>query len=355
MSDILRSFFYSLVVVDTSATADQLVETLLKQTSIVTFSNAKLTGDSACAGIYTQGKESYDGLNKDNGIVLSTGNAADLPNQDSSRSSTAFGAPKDTQMQSFVEAEYNLPVPGYPKTGDACVLEFDFVCEQDPCPIVFNYIFGSEEYSSSSQTFNDAFAWFLNDKNIALLPADPNDPYANENQQPVVNIKNVNANTNSRFYKDNNPNASEKAYPHLEANGFTTVLQAIGLVNGGETNHMKMVITDVADIGYDSWVMLEAESFGPDINPCEVGCGKPQQQSHKVEVCHHASNANQVTICIDRNALEKHLLLHGDFCGKCPGDEKRGKSSLGDSGAMSRIATVASALAATAAAMFFME
>ena len=111
-----------------------------------------------------------------------------------------------------------------------------------------------------------------------------------------------------------------------------------------------MVITDVADIGIDSWVALEKGSWDVPDN-CKLGCG-PQNDMDKVEICHHASDVNEVTICISVNALETRIQRHGDFCGKCPGDEESAKSSL--SGAVAPVNTVASALLALAALVVFM-
>lgn len=99
--------------------------------------------------------------------------------------------------------------------------------------------------------FNDAFAFFLNGENIALLP----------DGETQVTINNVNHFVNTEYFIGND--ISEEAgiqYPKIEADGFTTHLVAEGKpVNGWNT--IKLVVADVADRILDSYVLLEAGSF----------------------------------------------------------------------------------------------
>src|SRR5205823_743581 len=60
-------------------------------------------------------------------------------------------------------------------TYDACILEFDFKPAGDT--VKFNYVFGSEEYTSfTCSSFNDVFGFFISGPgfavptNIALVP-----------------------------------------------------------------------------------------------------------------------------------------------------------------------------------------
>ena len=70
--------------------------------------------------------------------------------------------------------------------------------------------------------FNDAFAFFLNGENIALLP----------DGETQVTINNVNHFVNTEYFIGND--ISEELgiqYPKIEADGFTTTLVAKGVPN----------------------------------------------------------------------------------------------------------------------------
>lgn len=181
--------------------------------------------------------------------------------------------------------------------------------------IEFEYVFGSEEYGIRRRNFNDVFAWFLNDQNIALVPGTSDE----------VSIVTINNDVNSEYFIDNN--AINGPYPGFDPDGFTTILIAEGVATPG-LNHMKLAITDVGDNAFDSWALLKENSFtSPTTIPppppsgggssCKAGC---MGKDHKVAVCHRASNKHYVSICISESALETHLEEHGDFCGCCPPD-----------------------------------
>ena len=101
--------------------------------------------------------------------------------------------------------------------------------------------------------YNDAFGFFLNGENIALIPG----------TKTPVSINNVNAEVNSQYYVDNvlsgrGNRASQ--HPLVEADGFTTKMTAIAEPEP-EWNLIKIVTGDVSDGILDSWVMLEAGTF----------------------------------------------------------------------------------------------
>jgi hypothetical protein len=56
---------------------------------------------------------------------------------------------------------------------------------------------------------------------------------------------------------------SEIVYPHIEADGFTNILTAMGEPNPDPLawNTMKLIVADVGDAKLDSWVVLERDSF----------------------------------------------------------------------------------------------
>lgn len=138
-------------------------------------------------------------------------------------------------------------------TENAAILEFDFVSQSDS--IKFKYVFGTDEYMEYvSGNYADVFAFVLSGvtvlmpaHNIALIPG---------TTTPVTAI-NVNANSNSQYYVDNeNP-----AGPVCEYDGFTTVLTAREAVQCGQTYHIKLMVADAIDGIVDAGVFLEAGSF----------------------------------------------------------------------------------------------
>ena len=80
--------------------------------------------------------------------------------------------------------------------------------------VTFQYLFGPDEYYEYvDSAFNDAFAFFLNGENIALLP-DGTD----------VAINSVNPNKNSELYFENDVSEpSGMQYIEIEADGFTKI------------------------------------------------------------------------------------------------------------------------------------
>jgi gliding motility-associated-like protein len=169
---------------------------------------------------------------------------------------------------------------------DQALLEFDFIPTGDS--IVFNYIFGSDEYPEFVNAgFNDAFGFFISGPgisgiyefggdNIAIIP----------NTSTPVTIDNVNAGLNSQYYVDNAGGAD------VEFDGYTVVLQAAALVQCGETYHIKLAINDAGDGVWDSAVFLEANSFSsnaPDIQIQLVDINgdplNPLQSTNLIEGC----------------------------------------------------------------------
>jgi hypothetical protein len=224
----------------TGLTPTNLVQTLVG--TGVTFSNVTYKGTNTSSAKFTGGMPS---IGFDAGIILSTGLADSVvgPNK-STGTSKGLGTPGDTDLDAIIAPA---------KTNDATVLEFDFVPKGTV--LKFNFVFGSDEYNEFVSSFNDVFAFFLNNKNVALLPG-TNTP---------VSIKNVNLNTNSQFFRNNAlPGDVSPATPPLldiECDGLTTVLTVTASVNPNVTNHIKLAIADAVDSAVDSNVFIQAGSF----------------------------------------------------------------------------------------------
>ncbi|MEY4110655.1 MAG: hypothetical protein RLZZ46_1010 [Bacteroidota bacterium] len=221
----------------------------------VSASNFTFQGDASALGFF---KGIGTNLGLDSGVVMSTGNVQDI------NGTNLIFASTDHLSNTPNDADINTILNGV-AANDVAILEFDFIPQGDT--VKFDYIFGSEEYPEFVCQFNDVFGFFLSGpgisgpfangaENIALVPGtttpvtidnvnggfnnDPNDPTC-----PAVN---------PQFYLINNGN-------DFSLDGYTTVLQAISAVQCGQTYHVKLVIADALDDGFDSGVFLKARSF----------------------------------------------------------------------------------------------
>ncbi len=230
-----------LVVVDTVTDYTQLVDDFIL--SGVTVSNIEHINASLAIGSFSNGYSTNIGV--DNGIILSTGNINDVSGPVTNFASTNNDTTGDSDLGSLI--------PGY-TTNDAAILEFDLI--PDGNVLVFNYVFGSEEYPEwVSTSFNDVFALFISGpgiagkQNTAVIPG---------TTWPVTidNVNNV-IPSYSQYYIDNEALGGTT----ITYDGFTTVLEAQADVIPGETYHLKIAIADAGDNSYDSGVFLQCPSL----------------------------------------------------------------------------------------------
>jgi outer membrane protein OmpA-like peptidoglycan-associated protein len=194
------------------------------------------------------------------GIMLSTGKVFDAKGPNKRANTTySLGTRGDHALEHIAKG----------MTFDAAWLEFDFQPEMET--VVFNFVFGSEEYTEYvNSQFNDVFAFFISGpgyrgaKNLAVVP---------KTNAPIT-VNTVNHISNRSNYIDNNPydrlgNLRKEKYAGLypdlvrnyEYDGFTTLLSVEARVRPGEVYHIKISIADVSDGRYDSAVFLEGHSF----------------------------------------------------------------------------------------------
>jgi len=212
----------------------------------VTVSNITFQGVNHSAGTFSGGTGI---IGFESGIILSTGNIADVvgPNTEDS-TTTHNGLPGDAVLNSLII--------GY-TTLDATVLEFDFVPTSNV--IVFEYVFGSEEYNEYVNTaFNDVFGFFINGVNQALIPS----------TSVPVSINNVNGggpsygtNPSNSAYYINNDLQDGGGLINTELDGMTVVLSVVANVTPSQTNHIRLAIADASDSILDSDVFIKMASF----------------------------------------------------------------------------------------------
>ncbi|MBF2057227.1 MAG: choice-of-anchor L domain-containing protein [Cyanobacterium sp. T60_A2020_053] len=235
------------LTVTASNDAQQLADAIVGEGVDVT--EAKFTGADTSAGSFSGG--SGVGLGIDTGIILSTGNVNDAVGANTEGGKTTDNlTPGDVDLNGLITEGL---------TQDASVLEITF--ETEGGNLFVNYIFASEEYNEFvNSSFNDVFGFFLNGRNIAVVP--------NTNQPVTVNtINNGNPSgvdaTNPQLFNDNTINPETGLSPfNLEFDGFTNTLTAqTGNLEPGSYT-IKFAIADVSDTALDSAVFIQGSSFG---------------------------------------------------------------------------------------------
>jgi hypothetical protein len=226
----------------------------------------------------------------DTGIVLGTGSVTEIvgPN-DSSGTTTINGLGGDPDLAALVLGR---------GTADAAVLEFDFQyvlgC-QGMSTVYFEYVFASEEYSEyvlpESGEHYDVFGFFLNGKNLAIVPGTTSTPVSVETVNcgyfdihcclqsqlrdcPPFGGPNCNLFRNNSFPQIPNESCQDPGCPadingpcpdaipiNTEMDGLTVPFTATGSVDPTGVNHIKLAIADVGDDVLDSNVFLRGGSF----------------------------------------------------------------------------------------------
>lgn len=248
----------------------------------VQVSNITSGGDPNQIGRFVGGNSVNLGIGT--GVVMTTGNIpaqSDATDQFNFIGSAAdfatIGTAFDNAIDLTNDPDLNAIIDGLGAnaiTNNIAVLEFDFVPQGDS--VAFRYVFASEEYDGfvCSQFF-DVFGFFIsgpgitgpytgNSQNIATVPG--------TNPALPVSMNTINDGisdggiycppgglNNQAFYVDNSTSQNFGAY------GFTSVLTASAIVQCNETYHIKLIIANGVDNGYDSWVFLEAESFSSSV------------------------------------------------------------------------------------------
>jgi hypothetical protein len=224
------------IAVTPTSNANMLAGTIAG--SGITINSATYVGAAGSAGTYTNATPAL-GAGTGSGIVLSTGLATGVIGPNSSpNTSTAFNTPGDSALNTLSGGT----------THDAASLMINFTPVSNT--VSFQFVFGSEEYNEFvNSQYNDAFAFFLNGVNIALIPG----------TSAPVTINSVNAGSNSAYFTDNTTGVRNTQLDGLVGAGIP--LFATGAVNAGVSNTLRIVIADTSDTVLDSAVFIGANSF----------------------------------------------------------------------------------------------
>ena len=258
--------YFAQITVSNSApynTANQLINNVLLGGG-VSANNTSMFGDAIQIGFFN-GVNTNLGL--DSGIVMSTGDIADLDPTSFGGGNTPMNTNTDPDLLNVANSVPPLINQPFFVSGifDVATIEFDFIPTSDT--VSFNYVFGSNEYLTwVNSEYNDVFGFFISGPGITGPYSSPAGfPNGSINIATVPNstpplpitISSVNNVLNSQYYIDN-----QFTFPQtVSCNGFTTLFNATTIVQCGETYHIRLALADGSDSSLDSWVFLEAGSF----------------------------------------------------------------------------------------------
>lgn len=262
-------------VSDTQYTVPELVTEILIDNPCATVSNVTWSTGSNFDDVNGIGyfNKNNSVFSFEEGIILSSGNIhlAPGPAGGTTGSGQMYDWPDDAQLTTYMNNYLNQPEQTY---HNASVLEFDFVALTNE--LKFNFIFASNEYGSFQCSFSDSFAFFLTNTttgvttNLAIVP-NTTDPVSVVTIRKAIHSP-LNWETGEPDCADVNPDYFEACYDPgfngqdpllspINFYGLTVPMVAQSDVVPGTTYHIKLVIQDRGDSGYDSAVFLEGGSF----------------------------------------------------------------------------------------------
>jgi gliding motility-associated-like protein len=268
----------------TQYTKQQLIEDILLKTTCANVNNITFSTGTNFPATPAENYIPVNGIgyfNKEGsefpfeeGIVLSTGNAASTPGPNGllGLGEGGGGFPLiwtgDDELEEIILAGTGTAM----NSNNATKLEFDFTPLANQ--ISFNFLFASEEYGTFQCTFSDSFAFILTDlttgikTNLAVIP----------NTTIPVSVVKIRDNTHNNLCASENVAYFGDYYgttglnplgAPINFNGLTVPLTATSAVVAGNPYHIKLVIADQGDSAFDSSVFLEGGSF--DIGNVELG------------------------------------------------------------------------------------
>ncbi|MEM1386000.1 MAG: choice-of-anchor L domain-containing protein [Pseudomonadota bacterium] len=207
----------------------------------VTVVGATFIGDNRSSGIFTADNASDppEAVPSESGVILSTGRADRYsrpngdPNQVANQTTNTSGPNDDPDFNALAGA----------RTFDAAFLDVDFIPTGDK--ITMQFVFASEEYPEfSTSIYNDAVGVWVNGNPATIAVGDGS-----------TSVGNVNQTNNINLYRDNTGDAF-----NTEMDGFTQTMTLTIDVIPNVTNSIRIGIADVADVNFDSNILIAADS-----------------------------------------------------------------------------------------------
>ena len=240
------------ITLETGITEQQIIDFISTPQTTVEITDINCPDNAY--GIFEAGDNTDLGL--DRGLLLTSGDAnwAIGPNNDGGGGNfnAINNAPGDPDL------DYLSQQGSGDESNDACIIELDVFAATNE--LVFEYVFGSEEYPEFVNQFNDIFAFFISGPgivgdpniddqlNIAVLPNGLNTP---------VEIDAVNNLLNWEYYRSN-LNGLSTQYDGLTSDflGVKKSLTARAAVTPCNTYHLKLAVADRGDFSWDSGVFI---------------------------------------------------------------------------------------------------
>jgi hypothetical protein len=237
-----------------SSPAVDLANALLLQNTGITITGATFVGADGQAGSYS-GFDLTSGINRlaiSDGVILTSGQAINAlgPNQNRPDSqgaqddaSTDLGLPGDPDLDALTSAP----------TNDANSITITFTTSPETQSILFDFVFGSEEFPDFVGSINDAFGAYL------------------DNGQVSFDVQGKPITVNNNFFKFNNsgltaggglnsdPDVAGKTGVNfdIEYDGLTAVIRTQAPINTALATHtLKFTIADAFDDILDSGVFI---------------------------------------------------------------------------------------------------
>ncbi len=238
------------ITITTTNSATDLVNNILG-------SGVTVVGTPTYVGVDNQSGTFTDGAAEvgfAEGIVLSTGNANDIPGPNNNGTETrGVGNTSDDDINTTLGTGGAAEIAN---SNDAASLEFNFQFGDGSGggEVNFAFVFASEEYIDFIDTqFNDEFQLLIDGVNLGTIGGSD------------VNINNVNDVSNSGSYINNvaNTNGIPVAGLDIGFDGLTTILIASSGLLGAGVHTAKFIIADVADGLLDAGVFIQAGTFDP--------------------------------------------------------------------------------------------
>ena len=206
----------------------------------VTVNSATYSGDIDSVGTYSNADTLMPGVAPgDSGIIMSTGNAEDITN--------SRGQPNKSDATSTNTSGVNndplLNLAAGTRTYDASILDVNFTPDTDL--MTMQFVFSSDEYPEfQNSIYQDFFGVWINGQEVQLAVGDGD-----------MDPGNINSTNNLNMFVDNTGGDY-----NTEMDGFTITMTLTMKVIPNVPNTMRIAIADVSDTGYDSNLMIAANS-----------------------------------------------------------------------------------------------
>ncbi len=195
--------------------------------------SAHFTGDPDAAG-------TFDSLNlgtaqiNTKGILLTSGDGTPPTSNTLSNYGVANSVDGDSDLDTIV----HKALPGAGDTHDASILDFKVNADPGVKSIIFDVVFGSDEFPEWSNTsYVDIAAILVNGKNAAFFSGNAKKPLS------VLD-------SNLGYFQDN-----QDGHITIEYDGLSNKLTVIAPVKTG-VNDIKIAIADTGDSIYDSGIFV---------------------------------------------------------------------------------------------------